>query len=510
MTANPLHLGVDIGTSSCKVVAVDRHGSVVATAHREYPLHSPRPGWTEQDPEDWWDATCECVKQVTASLKRPRADVVAIGLSGQMHGLVALDADGAILRRAILWNDQRCEAECEDLTDAVGGLEQMLGLINNRLITGFTAGKIEWLRRNEPAAFDRTARILNPKDFLRLRMTGGYATDVSEASGTGLFDVAARQWSPTMLDAVGIDESMLPAVVESTEATGTLLPEVARDFGLRPSVVVYGGGGDAVIQTASMGIVRPGDIGVTIGTAGVIAGVAPICPPNSGEVQVSCYNLPGMWQVMGVSLSAAGSLQWLADVLNEVPGTLPVSFPAIIDLAKDVPAGSDGLMFLPYLAGERSPHYAPSATGALVGLSRAHGLGHMVRAVIEGALLNMRKVLDELDGLGVSCERVIASGGATRDPFWLQTMADVFGTEVVTMTGSSEGGAYGAALIAGVGAGTWESFDDVFGQLQVSSRYLPDRRTTDRYSCIYSGYRNLFGHLDAVYRDLDIARGGTP
>ena len=509
MTAGPLHLGVDIGTSSCKVVAVDRGGSVVATAHREYPLHSPRPGWTEQDPEDWWEATGECVRQVTASLKR-RGDVVAIGLSGQMHGLVALDADGGLVRRAILWNDQRCEAECEEITAAVGGLDQVLAAIDNRLITGFTAGKIEWLRRHEPAAFGRTARILNPKDFLRLRMTGRYATDVSEASGTGLFDVAQRRWSPVMLNAVGIDESMLPEVVESIEPTGTLLPEIARSWGLRPSVVVYGGGGDAAIQTASMGIIRPGDIGVTIGTAGVIAGVASTCPVNSGGVQVSCYNLPGMWQVMGVSLSAAGSLQWLADVLNEAPGTVAVSFPALIDLAKDIPAGSDGLMFLPYLAGERSPHYAPSATGALVGLSRAHGLGHMVRAVIEGALLNMRTVLDELISLGLTCDRVIASGGATRDPFWLQTMADVFGIEVVTMTGSSEGGAYGAALIAGVGAGTWESFDDVFGQLQVLSRYLPDQRTAGRYSRIYSGYRNLFGHLDAVYRDLDIARGGTP
>jgi xylulokinase len=272
---------------------------------------------------------------------------------------------------------------------------------------------------------------------------------------------------------------------------------------------VYGGGGDAVIQTVSMGITRPGDIGITVGTAGVVAAVARECPTNTtGNVQISCYNAPGLWHVMGVSLSAAGALQWLTDVLREVPGTThDVGFAALIDLARDTPVGAGGLLFLPYLAGERSPNYAPSASAAMVGLTRMHGLGHLVRAVIEGALLNLREILESFTALGIRCDRVVASGGATRDPFWLQTMADVFGTEVVTMMGSSEGGAYGAALVAGVGAGTWESFDDVLDRLHVSARYLPDGTNAQRYTQIYTGFRDLFGHLDEVYRDIEVARG---
>jgi xylulokinase len=502
-----LHLGVDIGTSSCKAVAVDADGAVIATAAGGYPLQSPRHGWSEQDPEDWWTTTADCIRRVVTS---PQVGdrVVGIGLSGQMHGLVALDANGEVIRPAILWNDQRCDAECEQITATVGGLDAVLAATDNRLITGFTAGKIAWLRDHEPDSFARTARILNPKDYLRLRMTGGYVTEVSDASGTGLFDVARRRWSPVMLGAVGIDESVLPTVVESATSTGRLLPEVARDLGLRDDVEVYGGGGDAVIQTASMGIAEPGDIGVTVGTAGVIAAVSEVCPDNpDGAVQVSCYNAPGQWHVMGVSLSAAGALQWLTDVLNQLPGGNQVGFPAIIDLAKDIPPGSDGLLFPPYLAGERSPHYAPSASAALLGLTRMHGLGHIVRAVIEGALLNMREVLETFGRLGIPCDRVVASGGATRDPFWLQTMADVFGVEVVTMTGSSEGGAYGAALVAGIGAGTWASFDEVYQNLQVSSRFLPDRHVAERYNQIFAGYRRLYGDLAGIYDDIKIARG---
>lgn len=502
-----LQLGIDIGTSSCKVVAVDADGTVVATATASYPLQSERHGWSEQDPQDWWSATCTCVREVVSAVAGRRAHIAGIGLSGQMHGLVALDAEDAILRPAILWNDQRCEVECDNLTAAVGGLDRMLATINNRLITGFTAGKIAWLHDHEPDTFTQIARILNPKDYLRLRMTGRYVTDVSEASGTGLFDVTNRRWSDPMLEALGISSALLPSVVESAEPTGELLPEIAADWGLPGPVTVFGGGGDAVIQTASTGIVTPGDIGVTIGTAGVVAAVSDTAPANTGNVQVSCYNAPDLWHIMGVSLSAAGGLQWFTDVLNELPGGDGVGFPAVIELAKDVPVGADGLLFLPYLVGERSPHYAPSASAALVGLTRRHGLGHLVRAVIEGALLNMRETVDAFAGLGIECHRIVASGGATRDPFWLQTMADIFGVEVVTMTGSSEGGAYGAALVAGVGAGTWPSLQAACGGLQVATRHLPDTEAARHYNRIYSGYRNLFTHLGAVYADIRTARG---
>ncbi|GAA3698357.1 xylulokinase [Arthrobacter ginkgonis] len=507
MTGNTVTLGIDIGTSSCKAVAVAADGAVVATATADYPLYTPHHGHSEQAPEDWWAATDLCVRQITRALPARGAEVTAIGLSGQMHGLVALDSDNNVIRRSILWNDQRCDAECAAITEAVGGAERVIEATGNRLITGFTAGKVRWLRDHEPENFARMARILNPKDYLRLRMSGVFATDVSDASGTGFYDVSARCWSEPMLRAVGISTQMLPRVAESTDPTGPLLPQVAEGWNLSPDVQVYGGGGDAVIQTLSMGITRPGDIGVTLGTAGIVAAASDFCPENKeGKVQVSCYNRPGYWHVMGVSLTAAGALQWLADTLSELGPEAGVSFSKLIDLARNTPPGADGLLFVPYLAGERSPHYAPAASGGWVGLTRMHRLGHLVRSVIEGAVLNMREILETLQDLGIACERIVASGGATREPFWLQTMADVFGREVVTLTGCTEGGAYGAAITAGVGVGNWESFDQAFTHLQVDSAYHPNPRNHEMYLRVFEAHRRLFADLTEVYKDVELAR----
>jgi xylulokinase len=504
---SPVNLGIDVGTSSCKVVAVDVSGTIVAVAAGDYPLYTERHGWSEQDPEDWWRATDRCVRDLVKSLPGGGSEVVAIGLSGQMHGLVALDGEHRVIRRAILWNDQRCERECQSLTETVGGPEAVIDAIGNRLITGFTAGKVAWLSEHEPAEFGRMTHVLNPKDYLRWKINGQLITDVSEASGTGLFDVRHRVWSDTMIDAVGITAAMLPTVVESMQPTGAVLATVARDWNIDPGVQVYGGGGDAVIQTASMGITKPGDIGVTLGTAGIVAAASDFCPDNeAGSVQISCYNRPGYWHVMGVSLSAAGGLHWLTETLQQLPGAENLTFGALIALAREVPPGAEGLLFLPYLVGERAPHYAPAASAAWVGLTRRHELGHMVRSVIEGALLNMREILETFAELGISCDRIVASGGATRDPFWLQTMADVFGAEVVTMTGSSEGGAYGAAVIAGVGAGTWASIDDVFADLRVSSTWTPDPANSDQYSQVFAGHRRLFAHFTDIYRDIELTR----
>lgn len=507
MTAEPISLGVDIGTSCCKAVAVTADGSVVATASAEYPLHIPGHGRSEQDPKDWWQAADLCIREVTRALPARGAEVTAIGLSGQMHGLVALDEADRVIRRAILWNDQRCDAECTAITEEAGGFEKVIEATNNRLITGFTAGKIRWLKDHEPDNFARMVRILNPKDYLRLRMTGEHLTDVSDASGTGLFDVASRRWSAPLIKATGIREDMLPRVVESPHQTGALLPAVAEAWNVPANVQVYGGGGDAVIQTLSMGLTRPGDIGVTLGTAGIVAAVSDFCPDNKeGNVQVSCYNLPGYWHVMGVSLTAAGALQWLSDTLNDLGPETGVSFGKLIDLARRTPPGADGLLFVPYLAGERSPHYAPTASASWLGLTRMHRLGHLVRSVIEGTLLNMRAILETLQDLGIACDRIIVSGGATREPFWLQTLADVFGREVVTLTGCAEGGAYGAAITAGVGAGTWSSFDDAMSNLRVDASYRPDPENHKAYLRIYDSHRRLFQDLTDVYKDVELAR----
>ncbi|MBY6537281.1 xylulokinase [Rhodococcus sp. BP-349] len=507
MDNTSLQIGIDLGTSSCKVVAVDTTGSVVAVASRDYPLHSAHPGWSEQEPEQWWRATDECVREVIAALPAAGSEVVAIGLSAQMHGLVALAADHTVVRRAILWNDQRCERECELITRAVGGPQAVIDAIDNRMITGFTAGKIAWVRDHEPTAFASIAHVLNPKDYLRWRMNAQFVTDVSDASGTGLFDVRKKQWSQVMIDAVGLDARALPSVVESGSPTGTLRPELARAWNISPDVEVYGGGGDAVIQTASMAITGPGDIGVTLGTAGIIAAASDFCPDNTaGSVQVSCYNLPDRWHVMGVSLSAAGGMQWLSSALRTVPGADSMSVGELVELASTAPIGSDGLLFLPFLAGERAPHYAPSASAAWVGLGNRHGLAHMARSVIEGALLNMREIVETFREMGISCDRIIASGGATRHPFWLRTMADVFGISVVTTTGGAEGGAYGAAVIAGIGCGTWGSADEAFNHVKVLSTYRPDTHAHHTYEAVFSGHRRLHAHFVDVYDDIERAR----
>ena len=424
-----------------------------------------------------------------------------------MHGLVALDESGQVIRPAILWNDQRCAQECESITDELGGLEAVIKATNNRLITGFTAGKVRWLRDHEPQNFARLSKILNPKDFLRLRMTGKYITDVSDASGTGLFDVAGRRWSSPMLGASGIGEETMPVVVESSEPTGELLSDVASAWNVPPSVIVYGGGGDAVIQTLSMGITEPGDIGITLGTAGIVAATTNFCPENTnGKVQVSCYNRPGYWHIMGVSLTAAGALQWLTETLQELDPDKDVAFSRLIELAERVPAGSDGLLFMPYLAGERAPNYAPEATASWVGLTRMHRLGHLVRSVIEGALLNMREVLENFRAMGVACERIIISGGATKEPFWLQTVADIFGQEVVKLTGSAEGGAYGAAACAGIGAGMWASYEAALENLRIEQSYVPDEAKHEWYTRIFEAHRQVFVDSERMLENIRSAR----
>ncbi len=508
-TASAVFLGIDVGTSACKVVAVDGTGRTLGVTSRAYPLFNPQHGWSEQDPQDWWVAVGEGVREVCSMLAGRSTDVKGIGLSGQMHGLVALDTSGAVIRPAILWNDQRCERQCEELTAGIGGLGVVVSQTRNRMLTGFTVGKIQWVKENEPENFDRFHQVMNPKDYLRWRMNGEFITDVSDASGTGLFNVASREWSEPMVKFVGLTLDMLPLVVESTASTGQLLPQVAQDWGLGAGIDVFAGGGDAVIQTLSMGILRPGDIGVTIGTAGIVAAASTFCPENDeANVQVSCYNEPDRWHVMGVSLSAAGSLQWLREALSGLAGGGEVTFEALMEAAAAAPPGCEGLMFLPYLDGERSPHYAPSSSAAWVGLTRVHGLGHLVRSVVEGVLLNMRQILDTFAARGLPCDRIIASGGATRDDLWLQTMADIFGQDVITLQNSSEGAAFGAAVVAGVGSGQWASFEEFFGHLPAKDEYYPDPERVAVYSRVFEGHRKLFDHLVPVYEDVKIARAG--
>lgn len=481
-------LGVDLGTSGVKVVAVDESGAVVASHTSSYPLQTPRPGWTEQRPDDWWDATLEAVRAVG---ERVGGDVVGIGLSGQMHGMVALDAHHEVLRPAILWNDNRNAAECDLLLDRVGGLDGLLGLTNNAALPGYTIGKILWLRQHEPELFARTEVVLNPKDHLRWRLTGERATDVSDASGFGALDVRNRRWSSDLMAALELPESLLPPVVESDAPVGRLTAEAAELTGLPVGTPVVAGGGDSVLQTTSMGIVSPGTLGITLGTAGILGAAIEHCPDNAhGRLQISCGNEAGRWHVMGVALSAGGALQWWTDALRAlVPDA---SNATVTALATRSPVGARGVRFLPYLVGERAPHVDPEARATFVGVDLGHDLTDLSRAVLEGALLNLREIRDIMADVGVATDDVRISGGASAYPLWRQTLADVLGTPVHLVTNGEQGAAYGAALLAGVGGGRWANLSEALGSVVVTDRVQPDPAAVAVHDASYDDFRRIY------------------
>lgn len=495
-------LGLDIGTTGCKTLALDQSGNIIATNIHEYPLYSQKPGWSEQDPHDWWDAAQKGI----ASILKEIGDVavVGIGLSGQMHGLVALDSDGEPIRRSILWNDQRCAKECDDITSELGGLSALISLTNNRMLPGFTGGKLRWFRDHEPSLFARLSSVCLPKDYIRYRLTGTLVTDESDASGTGYFDPRSRSWVREVFEACGGELSMLPEVVGSTEDSGVVLGEVADTLGLSHDVPVFGGGGDSVIQTTSMGILSLGDVGITLGTAGIVAASADFCPENTeARVQISAGNSPTTWHIMGVSLAAAGAFHWFGENAAQFAGLDSPDFAKLSEMAESAPLGSSGLLFLPYLNGERSPHIAPDARGAFVGLTRSHRAEHMTRSVIEGVVLNLRRILEELVSMKVHCRRLIASGGASRSPLWLQVLADVCNREVVTFEGGGEGGALGAAMAAGVGLNIWPDYQSFFAGVEETARVQPISGNVARYDEIYAVHKNLFGQLREVDQGIN-------
>ncbi len=468
-------VGIDVGTTAAKAVAVAPNGDVVARAERAYPLATPHPGWSEQDPDAWWQATEEVLRDVSAG-----RDVVGIGLSGQMHGLVALDADDHVVRPAILWNDQRTAEECAEIESRIG-VERLIELTGNRALTGFTAPKLLWLRRHEPDVYGRIARICLPKDYVRLRLTGAWATDVADASGTLLLDVAGRRWSRDVLDALGIPADWLPPVLESPTVSGEA----------PGGVPVAAGAGDCAAAALGVGIDRPGPLSIVLGTSGVVFAALPAYRPEpEARVHVFCHAVPGTWHAMGVMLSAAGSLQWFRDRL--APGT---SFDDLVVEAASWRPGADGLVFLPYLAGERTPHADPSARGAFVGLALHHDRGALVRAVLEGVAFGLRDSLDLLRSLGVDTDVARVSGGGARGGEWLRIVASVLGIALET-TVSEEGSAYGAALLGGVAGGVFaDAHDAVARCVRASARVEPDPSLVDVYTSLHARYRALYPAL---------------
>lgn len=494
-------LGIDVGTSGCKILALDETGKILGSVVEEYPCYAPQEGWSEQEPEDWWNGVVRGLKRIAASLEGKT--IGAVGFSGQMHGMVALDENLKVIRRAILWNDQRTEKQCAEITEAAGGLESLLNITNNRMLTGYTGGKILWMKENEPENYARTKYIINPKDYIRYRLSGVIATDVSDASGTGLYNVKERKWAVDFIRKIGLDPEFFPNAVESTEAVGSITKEAAAETGIPEGTIVAGGGGDAVISTTGLGLIKPGRVGVTLGTSGVVAmGLASFMPNPNGMLQVFCGNAPGTYNAMGVTLAAAGSYQWFRNALGDYETsrakTEGVSaFRLLDDEAAAVVPCSEGLVFLPYLTGERAPLNDPSAKGAFLGITSRHGKGHFARAVMEGVAFSLKQVYDLIMSVNpdASSDEIVLAGGGANSPIWRQIFADTFNLPVRTVYGSAEGGSFGAALAAGVTAGIWPNLEATVPLICPESKTEPVASNVSLYAAQYEKYVKFYSAL---------------
>jgi xylulokinase len=466
-------VGLDVGTTGVKALAVSPDGDVLARAEETYELSTPQPGWAEQDPEDWWRAA-------ERALAKLGGEPTAIGLSGQMHGLVVLDDQDRVLRPSILWNDQRTEAECAEIEERIG-LSRLIQLTGNRALTGFTAPKLLWLRRHEPETYARIAHMLLPKDYVRLRLTGEHAIDVADASGTLLFDVAGRRWSEEMLEALEVDPSWLPRALESPEVSGTTAT----------GVPVAAGAGDQAAAALGVGVDRPGPVSVVLGTSGVVFAALPgFAADPRARVHAFCHAVPGAWHAMGVMLSAAGSLRWLREALGSRLG-----YEELVTAAEEWPALAEGLTFLPYLTGERTPHADPHARAAFVGLTLRHDLGALVRAVLEGVAYGLRDSLELLRELGVDPRAGHASGGGARSELWLRILASVMGLPI-RRAATDEGSAFGAALLAGVAGGVFRDVHEaVAACVRLGDAVEPDPQWSAAYDRGYRRFRQLYPAL---------------
>lgn len=504
----PYLLGIDIGTTGAKSILFDAETAEVrSTATCEYPSHTPHALWSEQDPEDWWSATTQSVRSVLREIKPDQ--VAGIGLTGQMHGLVLLDASGRVIRPCIMWNDQRTGAQCAAITRQIGP-RQLLDWIANPVLPGFTAAKIPWVRENEPQAYSRIAAILLPKDYVRYRLTGEFVTDVSDASGTALFDVRQRQWSKEMLAALEIPSQWLPRSLESTEISARVSSAAASETGLLGGTPVVAGAGDQAAQAVGAGIIQPGILSATLGTSGVVFAAADrFAAEPEGRLHTFCHAVPGQWHWMGVMLSAAGSLRWFRDNLAETEvkraaekGVSP--YDLLTEEAAHAPAGSEGLIFLPYLSGERTPHGDPDARGVYFGLTLRHTKAHLIRALLEGVAYGLRDSLELMRGVGLDPAQVRVSGGGARSELWRQILADVFGAEIA-LVNVPEGAAFGAALLAGVGVGVFKDLGEACGRaVKITERARPGPESA-QYAPYYPTYVALYPALERLFKQVKAA-----
>ena len=494
------YLGLDIGTSGTKALLITEGGKPVASDTQEYPLYTPRPLWAEQDPDDWWKAVVQTTKNVLEKAGVRGEEIAGIGLSGQMHGSVFLDKNNNVLRPALLWCDQRTQAECDWITAQVGR-ENLVKYISNPVLTGFTAPKIVWLRNQERETYDQVVKVLLPKDYIRFKLTGVHATEVSDASGTALFDVAHRQWSSEVLDAAGIPRSWMPECAESIELTGHVHAEAANLTGLAVGTPVAGGGGDQAAGAVGSGIVETGIVSSVVGTSGVVFAYSdtPAADPKL-RVHTFCHAVPGKWHTMGVSLSAGGSLRWLRDTFFQPEGVVARTvgddpYNLMSRGADTVPPGSEGLIFLPYLTGERTPYPDATARGVFFGMTLRHKRQHFTRAVLEGVAYALNDTFQIFDEIGVPVTQVRASGGGAKSPLWRQIHADVTGHPHVTLS-VDEGPALGAALLAAVGTGAYLTVADACrAAIQTVAETTPHTAAHATYQKYNAVYRALYPAL---------------
>jgi xylulokinase len=498
MTGDQYLLGIDVSTTTAKALLIDMQGNVLGVGSTAQTLSTPKPLWSEQDPNEWWDGVTASIRKVMTQSGVNGSQILAVGLTGQMHGLVLLDEMGQVLRPAILWNDQRTAAQCDDIRSRLGK-DRLIKICGNDALTGFTAPKVLWVQQNEPEVYAKTRHILLPKDYIRFRLTGEYAMDKADGSGTILFDLQSRNWSPEILAALEIPANWLPQTYEGPEFTGKVTEAAAALTGLKAGTPVAAGGGDQAAQAVGVGSVQPGVVALTVGTSGVVFAVtpSPLVEPQ-GRLHAFCHAVPNLWHFMGVMLSAAGSLQWYHDTLAP-----DESFDQLVRQAEDAPAGSEGLQFLPYLSGERTPHPDPHARGAFIGLTLRHQRAHMTRAVLEGVAYGLKDSFELIRNAGLGeIQQVRASGGGMKSPLWRQILADVLETELVE-TNTTEGAAYGAALLAGVGSGVWPDVPSACSAtIKITRSIQPNFDVMEVYRAGYELYRTLYPLLKSTYEKM--------
>jgi len=493
-----LLLGIDISTTGAKALLIDEEGKVVSSATTPLTLSTPKPLWSEQNPLDWWTAIQESIRQALSLAEIAGSDIVAVGMTGQMHGLVLLDKDGQVLRPAILWNDQRTGDQCDEIRARIGK-DRLIQITGNDALTGFTAPKILWVQKNEPEVWAKARHILLPKDYIRYKLTGEFAVDRAGGSGTILFDLKTRTWSDDVINSLDIATSMLPPTYEGPEVTGRISAKPAAETGLALGTPVVGGGGDQAAQAVGVGAVKPGIIALTLGTSGVVfAATESALVEPQGRLHAFCHAVPGSWHFMGVMLSAAGSLQWYRDTLAP-----EISFDDLVAEAGQISPGSEGLLFLPYLTGERTPYPDPLARGAWVGLTVRHTRAHMTRSVLEGVAFGIKDSFSLIQASGLSeIEQVRISGGGAKSRLWRQIMADVLDAELVTVN-TTEGAAFGAALLAGVGAGIFDSVAAACkAMIHITGQTFPEAANTRIYDDYYVRYKALYPALSAEFRAI--------